>query len=104
MLPAACRRRSGLCARWSDIGSITIKGSLLGSVSLDGDPADGDFTAAVISARGQDLGFAAKNDIAIKSIKIGGRVKQAPILTGYDTALAAKNADAQTGPIVSAVA
>jgi hypothetical protein len=83
-----------------DIGPITIKGSLLGSASVDGDPADGDFNPVVISARGQGgIAFSAKNDVAIKSIKIGGRVEFAQILAGYDTALIAKNADAQIGQI-----
>jgi hypothetical protein len=81
-----------------DIGPIFIKGSLLGTASNDGDSSDGDFTAVVISARGQgDLDSGAKNDVAIKSIKIGGRVEQSQILAGYDTVLVAKNADAQIG-------
>jgi hypothetical protein len=84
-----------------DIGAIVIKGSLLGSTSNDGDSADGDFTPAVISARGQaGLSLTATNDVAIQSIKIGGRVERAQILAGYDPALAAKNADARIGAIV----
>lgn len=91
---------SGAVRAVDDIGPITIKGSLLGSASADGDPTDGDFTPASISARGQGgIGFDAKNDIAIKSIKIGGRVELAQILAGYDPTLAAKNADAQIGPV-----
>lgn len=91
---------SGAVRAVDDIGPITIKGSLVGSTSADGDPTDGDFTPASISARGQGgIGFDAKNDVAIKSIKIGGRVEFAQILAGYDPALAAKNADAQIGPI-----
>ena len=38
--------------------------------------------------------------MAIKSIKIGGRVEFAQILAGYDTTLAAMNADAQIGQIM----
>jgi hypothetical protein len=91
---------SGSVRAVDDIGPVIIKGSLLGSTSADGDSADGDFTAAVISARGQGgIGFSAKNDLAIKSIKIGGRVEFAQILAGYDTTLAAINADAQIGQI-----
>jgi hypothetical protein len=85
-----------------DIGTIIIKGDLLGAPDNDGNPSDGNFTPVVISARGQqvDPTVIAKNDVAIKSIRIGGRVEFAQILAGYDTALQPKNADAQIGPVV----
>jgi hypothetical protein len=95
--------RSGSIRVSDNIGPITIKGSVLGTTHADGDPADGDFTPVIISARGQpDLAPTAKTDVAIKSLRIGGRVEQAQILAGYD-ALASpvgRNADAQIGPIV----
>jgi hypothetical protein len=91
---------SGSVRAVDDIGPIIIKGSLIGSIDDDGNSSDGDFKPVVISARGvAGLGPTAKNDLAIKSIKIGGRMEMAQILAGYDTALSAKNADAQLGPI-----
>lgn len=43
------------------------------------------------------LSVTATNDVAIKSLAIGGSVELAQILAGYGTALASKNADAQIG-------
>ena len=93
--------KAGSVRAVDDIGPIVIKGSLLGSASTDGDSADGDFSPAIISARGEvGIGFTARNDVAIESIKIKGRVEQALILAGFSTLLASQNADAQIGPIV----
>jgi hypothetical protein len=87
---------SGSVGALDDIGSITVKGSLVGSIG-----AGGDLTFAVISAGGQaGLSAIAKNDVAIKSIRIGGRVELALILAGYYPALQPKNADAQIGTVI----
>lgn len=97
--------RSGSIRAQSDIGSITIKGNLLGAADLDGDPSDGNFTPAVIAARGQPLNLlpaGAKNDVAINRITIGGRVEMAQILAGYTGSgigIFAANADAQIGTV-----
>ncbi len=76
-----------------DIGSLTVKGGLVGnSVSDD--------VEVIISARGQrGLGATAKTDLAIGKISIGGGVSYARILAGYDVELAGKNADAQIGAV-----
>jgi hypothetical protein len=79
-----------------DIGSLTVKGSVIGSVPVGGSPP------VVISARGQaisSLAPGAKNDLAIKSITTGGRVEWAEIRAGYGTDLLPVNADAQIGTV-----
>jgi hypothetical protein len=65
-----------------DIGSITVKGSLVGN---EGDGAAGNITPVIIAARGQEtLAPGAKIDVAIKSVSIGGHVSLAKILGGFD--------------------
>jgi hypothetical protein len=87
---------SGSISAVDDIGPITIKGSLVGSIGTGGD-----VTLAVISARGQaGLSATAKTDVAIKSISIGGRVEFGRILAGYDVALQPVNGDAQIGTVI----
>jgi hypothetical protein len=77
-----------------DIGPIIVKGSLIGHATADGS------NVVCISARGQEtLAPGVVKDVAIKSIKIGGRVERALILAGYTPVLQATNADAQIGPV-----
>jgi hypothetical protein len=77
----------------NDIGSLTVKGSLIGhgNTGTDASPV-------IISARGQAV-QGATTDLAIGKINIGGRVEFANILAGYDTGLTAVNGDAQIGAV-----
>ncbi len=76
-----------------DIGSLTVKGSLVGNTN-------GDDVNVIISARGQrGLGPTATTDVAIGKISIGGGTSFVRILAGYDAELAGRNADAQIGAI-----
>jgi hypothetical protein len=84
-----------------DIGPITIKGSLIGSISTDGDPSDGDLTPIIISAGGKLISLpTATSNLAIKSLFVGGRIENAQILAGYDLDLVPVNGDAQIGTVV----
>ena len=78
-----------------DIGSVTIKGSLIGHTSASGD------TPVIISARGQEQHGVTSN-VAIGKISIGGRVDHALILAGYEENLIALNGDAQIGAVTVA--
>ena len=79
----------------NDIGSIFVKGSILGSIGVAGD-----ITTVTLTARGQQTVLAgATTDIAIASITVAGRVERAQILAGYSTTLVATNADAQIGKV-----
>jgi hypothetical protein len=80
---------SGSIRATSDIGAITIKGDIVGLF---------DFDEAAISARGQPT-IGNKTDVAIKSLTVGGSVKNARILAGYDTNLFPLNPDAQIGRV-----
>lgn len=75
-----------------DIGSLVVKGGLIGNVTASGD------SPVVISARGQAVP-GATTDLAIGNITVGGRVEFANILAGYDTSLVPVNADAQIGAV-----
>jgi hypothetical protein len=75
-----------------DIGSLTVKGSLIGHRNT-GTGA----TPVIISARGQAL--SATSDVAIGRISIGGHVEFASILAGYNTFLAPSNGNAQIGQV-----
>lgn len=75
-----------------DIGSITVKGSLIGNVGPDGN------SLVIISARGQ-ANPSTTSDVAIGEISIGGRVEFVRVFAGYDTDLVARNADAQIGAV-----
>ena len=77
----------------NDIGSLTVKGSLIGH----GNTGTG-ASPVVISARGQAVP-GATTDLAIGKISIGGRVEFANILAGYDIDLNALNGDAQIGAV-----
>lgn len=71
-----------------DIGSITVKGSLIGNEA----------TAVIISARGQATP-GATSDLAIGKLKVGGRVERALILGGWTADLQAVNGNASIGPV-----
>ncbi len=77
----------------NDIGAITVKGSLIGSVGLGGD-----ITKVIISARGQAF-LTSVSDVAIGKISIGGRVERAQILAGYNSVLTPLNGNAQIGAV-----
>jgi hypothetical protein len=83
----------------NDIGPIVVRGNIIGTISTDGDPSDGDFTPVIISARGQGAPTATTN-VAIQSLTVGGRVEMAQILGGYDFSLVGVNADAQIGAVM----
>lgn len=89
--------RNGTILARDDIGSVSVKGSLLGRESANG------ATPVIISARGQDATSAsltATSDLAIGKISIGGRVENARILAGYDYQIpGAGNGNAQIGPV-----
>jgi len=77
-----------------DIGAITVKGSLIGHSTSNG------FSPVIISARGQETPApGATSDVAIKSLKVGGRVEHAQILAGYDSNLNPANGNAQIGKV-----
>ncbi len=76
----------------NDIGSLTVKGGLIGNKSTNG------FSPVIISAGGQAVP-GAKIDLAIGRISIGGRVEFANILAGYNIFLNPVNGDAQIGAV-----
>ena len=77
-----------------DIGSLTVKGSLIGSIG-----AGGTITDVIIAAHGQPSPTAS-TDLAIGKIAIGGRVEHAQILAGYNVVgLTANNGNAQIGAV-----
>jgi hypothetical protein len=71
-----------------DIGTATIKGSLIGNST----------NPVIISARGQATP-GATGDIAIGALTVFGRAEYARILAGFDQQGVAKNADAQIGAV-----
>jgi hypothetical protein len=74
----------------NDIGSITIKGNLIGNAT----------NPVIISAGGQKVvPVGSTKDVAIASLTVGGRVEFANILAGYDTSLSPVNANAQIGAV-----
>jgi hypothetical protein len=75
-----------------DIGSLTVKGSLVGNASPNG------VTLVTIAAVGQSAPTATTN-LAIGKISIGGFVKRVEILAGYDISLTATNGNAQIGAV-----
>lgn len=82
---------SGAVRVTDDIGSIVVKGSLIGNST----------NPVLITARGQATPGATA-DVAIKSLTIGGRVELTDILAGYAAISPpfATNADAQIGAVV----
>jgi hypothetical protein len=84
----------------NDIGPVTVLGGLIGAAHADGNPADGDFTPVIISARGQaNLALTATSDLAIRSLTVGGNVDRGQVLAGYSPDLVPLNADAQIGSV-----
>jgi hypothetical protein len=78
----------------NDIGALAIKGGIDGTAA----------TAAIITARGKAvIAQDQTTDVAIGSIKIGGSVRNAEILAGYDTTedvtAAESNPNAQIGDV-----
>ena len=80
--------RSGWVQAADDIGSITVRGSLLGNATYP----------VLITARGQAAPTATR-DMAIGSLRVGGRVEFADIGAGYSQNFRGRNADAQIGSI-----
>jgi hypothetical protein len=79
----------------SDIGSITVKGDVIGNSNANGD------SPVTIAAVGKLISVGTSN-VAIGSISIGGKVEFAKILGGYGLGLAGfsgQNADAQIGRV-----
>jgi hypothetical protein len=73
-----------------DIGSLTVKGSLIGN----------SLSPVIISARGQEtLAPNATTDMAIRRLSVGKRVEWAQILAGYDVDLTAMNTRASVGTV-----
>jgi len=95
-----------------NIGSITIKGDVLGSaigsdgkigtLAIDGDLAASATNAAIVTARGALAAASIAKGIAIGTVSIGGSVDHAQILAGYDHTGAGVNADASIGSLVVA--
>lgn len=79
--------KSGSIRAVDDLGSITVKNSIVGNAS----------NAAIIAARGQAIQTG--TDLAIKKISVTKDVNFATILGGYDPDLLASNADAQIGSL-----
>jgi hypothetical protein len=71
-----------------DIGSVLIKGSVVGNST----------NPAIISARGK-AAPTPTSDVAIGSLRVLGRVELAQIQAGVDATGAARNADAQIGVV-----
>ena len=72
-----------------DIGSATIKGSLIGNTTHK----------AVISASGRQAP-SGTTDLAIGKLTVNGRVEHAQVLAGVVDSGVANNADAQIGPVI----
>jgi hypothetical protein len=75
-----------------DLGSLSVKGSLIGNVSLNGT------SPVIISARGQSSPVG--DDMAIGRIAIGGSVERANLFAGYDTSLVPMNDGAQIAAVI----
>jgi hypothetical protein len=73
------------------IGSITVKGNLIGNATANG------VSLVTITARGQQNPTSSV-DLAFGKITIGGRVERAQILAGYSGGNAV-NGNAQIGPV-----
>jgi hypothetical protein len=82
---------SGAVRVFQDIGSITVKGSLIGNFNQH----------VLITAGGQSTPDGT-SDVVLKSLTVGGRVEFAEILAGYDDlpTPSGLNADAQIGKVV----
>jgi hypothetical protein len=92
-------RVSGAIVAEDDLGRVTIKGSITGSIA-----PDGTITDALIVGRGQAVVAAGSAiNFAIKSLTVGGSVERAQVLGGYVFdglgMLVASNPDAQIGKV-----
>lgn len=83
----------------SFIGGRISAGADLGAVSVRGDIVGTAASPVIISAFGLATAPTTGPDTAIKSLTVTGGVEFLRVLAGYDTALAAKNADASIGAI-----
>jgi len=90
---ASSLTRSGAIVADDDIGTIAVKGGLLGTPSYVSPRVP-----VLIIARGSATP-AAGADVAIKSITVGGSVVDANILAGYSKQQLGLNADARIGSI-----
>jgi hypothetical protein len=83
--------RAGSIHAIQDLGTIVVKGSLIGSAAVP----------VLITASGQAsaVGTSGATDVALKSLTIGGSVENARLLFGYDKNLQGTNADAQVGSV-----
>lgn len=106
---------NGLLRATGKIGSVTVKGSVIGGAEFSGVMAGsklgkvkigGDLTSSdtenpvVISALGEPNAPTAAKSVAIGGVTVTGNVLNAQILAGYTATLAAANADASIGAIV----
>src|SRR4030095_1264732 len=92
-------RVSGAIVAEDDLGRVTVKGSITGSIA-----PDGTITDALIVGRGQAVVAAGSAiNFAIKSLTAGGPVERAQVLGGYVFdglgMLVASNPDAQIGKV-----
>ena len=79
-----------------DIGTITVRGSILGNESPNG------ISRPVISAFGKPDGSARASDIALASLSVGGRVLFTHVLAGFapnDTPGGGSNGNASIGTV-----
>jgi hypothetical protein len=105
---------AGLLRAGSNIGAVTVKGSIIGGADFSGIIAGGklgkvaiggDLTSAmavqpvIISALGDVTATTAARAVAIASVSIGGDVHNAQILAGYTASLGAANSDASIGAV-----
>ena len=81
-------RNNGAIRVVDDLGTVLIKGSLVGNST----------NPVILSARGQATPTALA-DLAIASLTVKGRVERALLLAGVDPSGNAKNADAQIGVV-----
>jgi hypothetical protein len=87
--------RSGAIVAGDDLGSLTVKGSIVGNRGNGGAN-----TQVFIAARGQSVPKTGL-DLAIGKITVGHRVENAQILAGYNQVFSkTTNANAQIGPVV----
>lgn len=106
---------AGLLRVRGDIGSVKVKGSVMGGADLSGIVAGGSIgkikvggsvtspdpdMPVTISALGAIGASSAKEATALKSVKVGGDVLNAEILAGFRRNGVAANADAGIGKII----
>ncbi len=80
--------RGGSIIADEDIGSIVVKGSIVGRNA----------SKVTIMAGGKDV-MGASTDVALKSLTVGGDVAFAQMLFGYDRDFQGVNSDAQVGTV-----